>query len=110
MRNIGWLCVLVVGCGGSSGKTPDATNVPATITVTGTAAAPGLGGSTPAPGVAVGAFRNSDENTAVAMATTDGSGNYTLTITTNGQPLDGFVKATKSGYETIQRLSIGGDR
>lgn len=46
----------------------------------------------------IGAYRNSDANTAVATATSDASGNYTLTITTNGTPLDGYLKATLTGY------------
>lgn len=32
------------------------------------------------------------------MTTTDAQGNYSLVVPTNGKPVDGFVKATKSGY------------
>jgi hypothetical protein len=92
--------ILVAACGKSGGghQADAPPNVPAMITISGTATQQAMTGSgTPAQGVTVAAFRNSDENTPVAMTTTDASGNYTLTITTNGQPLDGFLKATKMG-------------
>ena len=46
----------------------------------------------------IGAYSNSDENTAVATATSDTAGNYTLTVQTGGHPLDGYIKATIIGY------------
>lgn len=97
MRNLGWLCIFVVGCGSSGGgKTPDASNVPATITLSGTASDAQSGSALAS--VAVGAFKSSDETNAVMTATTDASGNFTMTITTNGQALDGYIQGTKSGY------------
>jgi hypothetical protein len=84
------------GGGGSGGA--DASNVPATITISGTASERGITGTSPVAGVTVGAYQNADTNTAVATTTTDASGNYTLAINTNGQPLDGFVLATMTGY------------
>ena len=69
-----------------------------TITVTGTAAARDASGSTPLQGVTVGAYAATDETTPVTTATTDASGNFTLTITTNGVALDGYLKATMSTY------------
>jgi hypothetical protein len=92
------LPILLAACGGGGGdKSADAPHVDSTITVTGTAVTLSTMGSMPAAGVLVEAFDNADENTAVTNAMTDASGNYTLTITTNGKPLDGFIKATKSG-------------
>ena len=85
------------GGGGGGGGGADAPTVPATITVSGTATQQSTTSGSPAPGVLVAAYKNSDESTALAMATTDANGNYSLTITTTGQPLDGFLKATKSG-------------
>jgi hypothetical protein len=90
-------------CGGSS--TPggddmppnDGSPAPETITVTGTAVEISSGDPAPLEGVLVEAFANSDENTVVTSAMTDASGNYTLTITTNGVALDGYLKATSSG-------------
>lgn len=68
------------------------------ITVTGTAKEVSATGSDPLAGVTVAAYRNGNDTDVVAMATTDASGNYTLTITTNGQALDGYVKATIASY------------
>jgi hypothetical protein len=89
---------MLVGCGGDDdGGGVDAPNVPAMIMISGTATSVGLSGSTPEEGVLVEAFENSNDTSPVANTMTDAQGNYTLVITTNGQPLDGFVKATKTG-------------
>lgn len=89
-------------CGGDDGGTTTqadaASSVPATITITGVAAEVSASGSVPLAGVTVAAYRNSADTTAIAMATTDATGTYTLTITTNGQALDGFIKATIATY------------
>lgn len=100
-------CVLLVtslaACGSDNKSTADSGNgsgsgsAAAMITITGTAKTVSAGGSSPAAGVTVGAYRNSDENTPVATATTDTGGNYSLTIMTNGQALDGFLKGTLAG-------------
>jgi len=99
-------CVLFVtslaACGSSDNKTADAGNgsgsAAAMITITGTAKSNSGTSTSPLAGVTIGAYSNSDENTAVATATSDTAGNYTLTVTTGGHPLDGFIKATISGY------------
>src|SRR5690349_5322206 len=91
------VCLLLAACGDSGGgKTPDASNVPATITLSGTASDAQSGNGLAS--VAVSAFRNSDETNAVMTAMTDGTGKFMMTITTNGQALDGYVQGTKSGY------------
>jgi hypothetical protein len=98
------LVLFFAACGGDDGgggndAQPDTpVNVPAMITVSGTASARSLGGATPVEGVAIGAFNISDEATPVVTATTDAQGMYTLTIPTNNMPVDGFIKATKSGF------------
>ncbi len=98
MRRIA-LGLLLVACGGGSSKpTVDAPTVPPMITVSGTATARDASGSTPLMGVTVGAYASSNESTAVATATSDAQGNFTLTIPTNGVALDGYVKATMSSY------------
>ncbi|HEU0030604.1 MAG TPA: hypothetical protein VFQ53_08225 [Kofleriaceae bacterium] len=101
IRTWALLITVVSACGDDDGGggNVDAPMVPATITISGTASARSLSGSTPAADVAVAAFATSNESTPVAMATTDASGNYTLTVTTNGAPLDGFLKATKTGLK-----------
>lgn len=68
------------------------------ITVTGQATEITISGSVPLAGATVGAYRNGADSTAIATATTDASGNYTITITTNGQALDGYLKASKTDY------------
>ncbi len=111
------LCVALVGCGddgggsnptgdaGSSG--PDAKqflDAPPTqtveVTVSGQATSQSAQGSQPQAGVTIEAFRKADENTPIATTVTDAQGNYSLTIQTNGESIDGFLKATKTGFKT----------
>jgi len=91
----------LVACGGSGGDdddTPDGpTNVPQTITISGTAEEQTSGGSEPLANVLVEAFENGDDTTVVTSGMTDAQGNYTLTVTTNGTALDGYLKATTGG-------------
>lgn len=95
------LCSSLVACGGGGGtQPPDAAqgSAAARITIAGTAKAQGAGSSTPLAGVAVGAYKTGDDAAALATATTDQQGNYTLEITTGGVALDGYVKASITGY------------
>jgi len=92
--------ILLSACGddgGGGGGDVDAPNVPAMITLSGTASEKGLN-TQMLSGVTIGAYRNSDPNTAVATTMSDASGNYTFAITTNGMPLDGYLKANLAGY------------
>jgi len=97
--------IALAACGGGGGgggddvQPPDAPpNVPAMITVSGTATAQSLQGAMPVEGLTVAAFKATDEATAVVMTTTDAAGMYTLTIPTGGVPVDGFIKGTKAGF------------
>ncbi len=98
----------LAACGGGGGNNNDGpggdgsidTVVPTMITISGTASSRGLGGTTPVDGAMIAAFASSDEANPVATATTDAQGNFSLTITTSGAALDGFLKATKSGMKT----------
>ena len=96
------MITIALGACGSSNKSgnADAPVVPATIMISGTAAEVGISGLTPVAGVVVEAYSNSSDTTVVATATTDAAGTYSLTITTNGVVLDGYLKATKSSYMT----------
>ena len=89
------------GSNNGSNDGPDAGmtggGIPATIRISGTAAEQGQSSATPLEGVAIAAFRAGDDTTPVATATTDSSGAFSLTISTNGAPVDGYLKATKSG-------------
>jgi hypothetical protein len=98
--------VLVAACSGSNGTTPidghsggsdSASTVPAMITISGQALQQDQSGETPVAGVAISAFASSNESAPLASTTTDASGNYTLMIATQGQPIDGYIKATMSG-------------
>jgi hypothetical protein len=112
------LFLLAAACGSDSKKTVDANNVgsdsgggidakifmdapgpvPDMITISGVAASVGVGFMTPQQGVNVQAFLVTDENTPIGTATTDANGAYSLTIATNGVPVDGFIKATKATF------------
>jgi hypothetical protein len=97
------LCLLfVAACGGGGNDKPDvdAPVAPGTVTISGTASSRGLGGATPEAGVTIAAFSTTDENTPLATSTTDAAGAFTLTITTTGTAINGFLKATKSGFTT----------
>jgi hypothetical protein len=90
----------LIGCGGGSGnQPPDAAqgSAAARITIAGTAQAQS-GSSTPLAGVAISAYRNSDEATPIATATTDQQGAYSMEIETGGVALDGYIKATIASY------------
>lgn len=120
MRNL-WVALIsvgfAVGCGsdgkdkGSSDASvnngPDAKQfldapptMNAMITISGQATTRDQNGATPAAGVTIDGFRNSDEATPIATTTTDAQGNFSLTIETNGVAVDGFLRATKAGLKT----------
>lgn len=116
------LVTSLVGCGSSSTPTNNNTNpdasmgssnpppadafvfedapvvVPNSITIKGTATEDGQSTSTPLAGVAVGVYANGNDTTPLATATSAADGTYTLTVSTNGQEVSGYLKATLSGY------------
>jgi hypothetical protein len=83
--------------GGGTGSNPSSGGIPDTITISGQAIVQDQTTETPQSGVAISVYATGDDTTALATATTDGSGNYSVTLTTNGQAIDGYIKATKSG-------------
>ncbi len=118
------LMIFVAACGGSGGGSDSnnidgSTNgdakvfldappvVPMTIMIGGKTTETGLGGESVVANVAMAAFASSNETTPVAMATSDAQGNFTLTVMTNGMPLDGFLRATKSGYVDLYMYPTG---
>ena len=68
------------------------------ITIAGTAVEDMQNGSTPLAGVTVGVYKTANETTAVGSAVTDSQGKYTMSIPTGGVVVDGFIRASKSGY------------
>lgn len=113
MRIISVSIVFAAACGGGGGSSDsniDAANadakvfldappvVPQMITIAGVTSERGLGGTSLVSGVTMTAHASSNEGVALATATTDAQGKYSLTVTTNGMPLDGFLLAKKPGY------------
>lgn len=68
------------------------------VTVSGRVTNQDAQGSAPLAGVTITAYRNADENTALATTTSDVNGDYTITVQTNGESIDGFLRATHTGH------------
>jgi hypothetical protein len=104
MKNLLACLLVVAACGGGGGNddgmTADAPPAAAMVTLSGTASSRGIGGASPEAGVVIAAFSNDNEATPLAMTTTDATGNFTLTITTSGTAINGYLQATKSGFIT----------
>jgi hypothetical protein len=88
--------VVIAACGGDDGGGGggggDASNLPAMINVSGTTSDVGIGGRTPVANVMISAFKEG-ASTATATATSDASGNFTISIPTMGAPIDGYLLA-----------------
>jgi hypothetical protein len=101
--------LVVAACGGSSKSNnpdggPDARvfndappNVPAMITIGGTAKDNGQSSSTPLAGVAI-TLKNRADDSMIGSATSDAQGKYSMSVTTGGHVVDAYILATKSGY------------
>jgi hypothetical protein len=89
--------VLASACGDNGTITADAPPAAQTIAISGTASQRSTSDTIPVEGATVAAYSSSDESTPIAMATTDASGNFTLTIDTHGVAVDGYLKATMTG-------------
>jgi len=106
--------LVIAACGGSSGGNPgggaDASNpadgrvfndappnVPAMITISGTAKDNGASTSTPLAGVTI-TLKNRTDDSTIASATSDAQGAYSMSVTTGGHVVDAYILATKSGY------------
>jgi hypothetical protein len=106
--------LLVAACGGGGTSNPGGNtdapagadarvfldappNVPAMITIAGTAFDNGQNSSTPLAGVAISLKNRADDST-LASATSDAQGKYSMSVTTGGHVVDAYILATKSGY------------
>src|SRR4051812_36105696 len=91
----------LMACGGggdsADAKQIDTPSAPATITISGKVSGRDTTTTSPLAGIVVGAYKASDD-TLVAMGTSDAAGMYTITVTTGGVALDGYLKATNTGY------------
>jgi hypothetical protein len=87
------LVFVLAGCSSSSSSSP--TTTPATVTVSGTVTNLAL---VPEPGVAVEGVYTTPGDAGNTTATTDASGNYTLTVETNRAV---YIRFTKAGFLTL---------
>jgi hypothetical protein len=77
----------------------DAAPAPAMITVSGNAQAQTTSGpGSNVVGATIDVFDAANPATALGTMATDGSGNFSITVPTGGVALNGYVKATASGY------------
>jgi len=81
--------------------------VPQMITISGKTTERGLSGETNVAGVMLAVYASSNESTPLAMATSDAQGMFTLTVTTMGMPIDGYVLAKKGGYVDLYMYDTG---
>jgi len=72
-------------------------NVPAMITIGGTALDNGASTSTPLAGVAISLLNRADDSK-LGSATSDATCKYSMTVSTGGHVVDAYILATKSGY------------
>jgi hypothetical protein len=111
-----FLACFVIGsmaCGDDGGSSPadaspqdsdgidaaiDGPSGPTMITISGTVVGRTFAGTTPLEGATVGVYRTTDEATAIGTATSDANGDFTVTISTGGVALTGYVKGTFSGH------------
>lgn len=92
-------CLVLAGCGDDgSTTTMDALTVPPMITISGTAVAYTPSGSQPIAGVLVGAYRVGNDAAPEVTGMSDANGNYSVLFATNGQAIDGYLKATLATY------------
>ncbi len=115
------IVLLVAACSSSSSnkpgpdaaKSPDARvfddappNVPAMITIAGTAFDSGQNSSTPLAGVAI-TLKNRADDSMLASATSDAQGKYSMSVSTGGHPVDAYILATMSGYTDAASFPAG---
>lgn len=89
----------LVACGGDDGGgSVDAPVAPSMLTLSGNASSIGISGSTPEADVAITLYKASDDSV-LGTTTTDASGNFSITQTTDGTAVDGYLKATKASFK-----------
>ena len=109
------ICLVSAACSGGGGgenngidaPLPDAKvfmDAPPVVsgqyTLSGKTTERGLGGETAVAQVVIELYSNANESTPMKMTTTNAAGEYSMTVMSNG-PIDGYIKATKSGYIDI---------
>lgn len=77
------------------------TSAPQMVMLKGKTTERGLSGESNVAQVKLEVFKVTDESAAIATTMSDAQGNYTLMVPTGGMPVDGYVKATKTGYMDV---------
>ncbi|MFT3695593.1 MAG: carboxypeptidase-like regulatory domain-containing protein [Kofleriaceae bacterium] len=84
---------------GSNGTTPDAAKPAAQmLKFSGVTQENTQSGATPLAGVTMALYANGSDSSPLGMATSDASGNYSFSVDDHGAAIDGYMKASKSGY------------
>ena len=98
-------CVLLLtslaACGSSDNNTtPDSAlgSAAQMVTISGTSKANTGTSTSPLAGVAINVYATSNDSTPIGTTTSDTAGNWMVTVPTGGHALDGYVKATVTGY------------
>jgi hypothetical protein len=87
------------GGGGGGGGGADSPMAPTTITISGIASEITISGRAALADVMITVYKASDDSV-ITTATTDAMGQFSVsTTTTNGAPVDGYLKATKTGLK-----------
>lgn len=79
------------------------TGVADPLTITGNAYNPGIPGfttDTPIDGATIEGFNRGDETSAIVTTTSAANGDFTATLTTNGAPVDSYLRSTAATYWT----------
>jgi hypothetical protein len=85
---------------GDSGSTIDSPSGGGMVTISGTVMQrQAIGNPTPVADAVIAGYRNGNDTTPEAMTTSNAQGAYSLTVSTSGGPLDGYLKATKAGLK-----------
>ncbi len=96
------LAPALVACGGGDdggdddGATIDAPPAAQMLTVTGQAQTVSGTSTVPLEGAMIQAFRVGSDSTPIGMATSDLQGNYSISLTTDGTAIDGYLKGTSA--------------
>jgi hypothetical protein len=82
--------------GGDDGSDVDAPPAAQMLTITGEAQTVSGTSTVPLEGATIQAFRNGNDSAPIGMATSGADGTYSITLTTDGTAIDGYLKGTSA--------------